>query len=203
MLGAHERYGRESWLLDVTSDLGIPVFVAVSRRKAERRTAGGPESLLIGLGAHVNPRLALRRAVTELNQMIAASAALPEDGRADLGPDLAAWLSEASLASQPHLAPLAGEVRVITDAERKACADDVHADLAHCRRAIEKRGMEVLVLDQTRPDIGLPVAKVLVPGLRHFWPRFAPGRLYDAPVTMGWRSAPADESSLNPIAMFL
>ena len=26
---------------------------------------------------------------------------------------------------------------------------------------------EVLVLDLTRPDIGLPVARVIVPGLRH------------------------------------
>ena len=30
---------------------------------------------------------------------------------------------------------------------------------------IETAGMEVLVLDQTRPDIGLPVVKVIVPGL--------------------------------------
>ena len=29
--------------------------------------------------------------------------------------------------------------------------------------------MEMLVLDQTRPEIGLPVVKVVVPGLRHFW----------------------------------
>ena len=35
--------------------------------------------------------------------------------------------------------------------------------------------MEMLVLDQTRPEIGLPVAKVIVPGMRHFWARFAPG----------------------------
>jgi hypothetical protein len=30
--------------------------------------------------------------------------------------------------------------------------------------------MEMLVvLDQTRPDIGLRVAKVIVPGMRHMW----------------------------------
>jgi len=43
--------------------------------------------------------------------------------------------------------------------------------------------MEFLVLDQTRPDIALPVVKVIVPGLRHFWPRFGPGRLYEIPVS--------------------
>ena len=40
----------------------------------------------------------------------------------------------------------------------------------------------MLVLNQTRPDIGLPVVKVIIPGLRHFWSRFGAGRLYDVPV---------------------
>ena len=63
--------------------------------------------------------------------------------------------------------------------------------------------MEVLVLDQTRSEIGLPVVKVVVPGLRHFWARFAPGRLYDVPVRLGWLSRPTCEADLNPIPMFL
>jgi ribosomal protein S12 methylthiotransferase accessory factor len=63
--------------------------------------------------------------------------------------------------------------------------------------------MEMLVLDQTRPDIGLPVAKVIVPGLRHFWARFAPGRLYEVPVKLGWLREPLAEDELNPIAMML
>jgi len=61
----------------------------------------------------------------------------------------------------------------------------------------------MLVLDQTRPEIGLPVVKVIVPGLRHFWTRFAPGRLYDAPVRLGWLERPLAETDLNPIPMFL
>ena len=59
--------------------------------------------------------------------------------------------------------------------------------------------MEVLVLGQTRPDIHLPVARVIVPGLRHFWERFAPGRLFDVPVAMGWRDSPLAETELNPV----
>ena len=58
--------------------------------------------------------------------------------------------------------------------------------------------MEFLVLDQTRPDIGMPVVRVIVPGMRHFWARFAPGRLYDVPVTMGRRKHPLAEADLNP-----
>jgi ribosomal protein S12 methylthiotransferase accessory factor len=58
-------------------------------------------------------------------------------------------------------------------------------------------------LDQTREEIGLNVVRVIVPGMRHFWPRFAPGRLYDVPVKMQWLKAPREETELNPIGVFL
>ncbi len=66
------------------------------------------------------------------------------------------------------------------------------------RALVEAKGMEMLVLDLTRADAGMPVAKVIVPGLRHFWARFAPGRLYDVPVAMGWLERPLAEEELNP-----
>jgi ribosomal protein S12 methylthiotransferase accessory factor len=47
------------------------------------------------------------------------------------------------------------------------------------------------------------VVKVIVPGMRHFWSRFAPGRLYDVPVELGWRPAPSAEDELNPTPMFV
>jgi ribosomal protein S12 methylthiotransferase accessory factor len=62
--------------------------------------------------------------------------------------------------------------------------------------------MELLVLDQTRPEIGLPVVKVIVPGLRHFRPRLAPGRLYDVPLRLGWIGQPLTEDQLNPVPYF-
>ena len=89
-----------------------------------------------------------------------------------------------------------------TSSDRPAPNDLVEA-VEHCRKLVEARGMDMLVLDQTRPDIGLPVAKVFVPGLRHFWARFAPGRLYDVPVQLGWLDQPTPESELNPFPMFL
>ncbi|HBY80157.1 MAG TPA: hypothetical protein DEG47_24815, partial [Cyanobacteria bacterium UBA11148] len=55
----------------------------------------------------------------------------------------------------------------------------------------------------SRPDIGLNVVKVIVPGMRHFWKRFAPGRLYDVPVKLGWLPETLPENQLNPIPMFL
>jgi len=59
--------GRELWVLDISADLGIPVFAAISRR-----TDRHAEDLLFGLAAHFDPRIALVRAVTELNQFLPA-----------------------------------------------------------------------------------------------------------------------------------
>jgi oxazoline/thiazoline synthase len=65
----------------------------------------------------------------------------------------------------------------------------------------KSRGIEVLVLDQTRPDVGFPVVRVVAPGLRHFWARFGPGRLYDVPVREGWLSQSLDEGEMNPFVV--
>jgi ribosomal protein S12 methylthiotransferase accessory factor len=68
---------------------------------------------------------------------------------------------------------------------------------------VAEKGLETLVLDQTRPDLDLHVVKVIVPELRHYWPRFGPGRLYQVPVQMGWLPEPLSEEALNPQLIFL
>ncbi|MGE0680442.1 MAG: YcaO-like family protein, partial [Candidatus Binatia bacterium] len=77
-------------------------------------------------------------------------------------------------------------------------SNDLCIDVMTCVQIAREKGLETLVLDQTRPDLGLNAVKVLVPGLRHFWPRFGPGRLYDVPVQMGWLKQPLAEDELNP-----
>ena len=71
-------------------------------------------------------------------------------------------------------------------------------------QCIEAKGLEVLILDQTRADVGLDIsARVIVPGLRHFWPRFGPGRVYDVPVALGILSIPPRrEDDLNPAVIY-
>ncbi len=195
----HER-GREFWAIDLTADLGIPVFASVCRR-----TDGLPEQIVLGLGAHLDPRVALLRAVTEMNQMLSSPLLEPQgkevgDGGAD--PETAHWLKTATTANQPYLLPADGPPRTAASYPH-AWADDLTEDVRVCQALVERAGLEMLVLDQTRPEVGLPVAKVIVPGLRHFWARFAPGRLYDVPVRLGWLPAPLAEEGLNPIAMFM
>ena len=189
------RYDRELWMLDVTSDIGIPAFVALSRRQ-EAET----EDIIYGAGAHADPRLAALRALCELNQCLTW---LPRpgggDGRPMIDDPLALyWWKTSRLADCPWLAPAeSAPLRKAPDYPALESAD-TRDDVEHCRALVESRGMEFLVLDQTRPDIGMPVVRVVVPGMRHFWARFAPGRLYEVPVGMGWRKRPLAEADLNP-----
>jgi ribosomal protein S12 methylthiotransferase accessory factor len=193
-------HGREFWVLDLTADLGIPVFASVCRR-----TDGPPEQIVLGFGAHLEPRVALLRAVTEMNQMLSSPLLKPEGkelGDPNADPDTAHWLKTATAANQLYLLPADEPLRTAASYPR-IWADDLAEDVRACRARVERAGMEMLVLDQTRPEVGLPVAKVIVPGLRHFWTRFAPGRLYDVPVRLGWLPGPLAEEDLNPLPMFL
>lgn len=190
---------RELWVLDITSNLNIPAFAAVSRR-----TDQAAEDILFGFGAHFDPKIAILRAVTELNQALPfANVAEPHGKAVSLEQDLKQWLTTATIKNQPYLAPDAiAAPKVYADYPRR-WSDDCKDDVLTCVEIAAQHGLETLVLDQTRPDIGLSVVKVIVPGLRHFWARFAPGRLYDIPVQLGWLPAPLKEEQLNPIPMFL
>ena len=186
---------RELWVLDVTSDLGIPTFVALSRRTDKKA-----EDIIYGAGAHTDPHVAALRAVCEMNQFLNW---VQGSGSGGAGyqvddPQCLWWWQNAKLVDHPYLAPAPG-----TPLRGKADypvpgTTDVREDVEQCRALVEAKGMEFLVLDQTRPDIGMPVARVIVPGMRHFWERFAPGRLFDVPVEMGWRESPLAEEDLNP-----
>ena len=191
----YARRERDLWLLDVTSDIGIPAFVALSRRPD-----AVTEDIIYGAGAHADPRIAALRAVCELNQCLTW---LPRpgsgDGRPMIDDPLALrWWKTARLADCSWLAPAADEPHCKASKYPVAESADSREDVETCRALVEARGLEFLVLDQTRPDIGMPVVRVIVPGMRHFWARFAPGRLYDVPVSMGRRNRPLGEADLNP-----
>ena len=57
--------GRKLWVLDVTSDLGVPTYVAILHWMQN-----GQENIEFGSGAHFDKRIALLRTLTELNQFL-------------------------------------------------------------------------------------------------------------------------------------
>lgn len=183
---------RELWMLDVSSDLDVPTFVAVSRRMNS-----DSEDIIYGAGTHSDPKIAALRAVCELNQCLSW---LPNGANGTNRPKIddpiaLHWWQSARLEDCQWLAP-SEQMRTVTD-YTESDYEDMRDDIEHCRASVEGKGLEFLVLNQTRPDIGMPVVRVIVPGLRHFWARFAPGRLYDVPVDMGWFKHSLDETELN------
>jgi bacteriocin biosynthesis cyclodehydratase domain-containing protein len=199
---AMQRYyasvGRSLWVLDLTNDLGIPAFIAVSHR-----TDGSPtEDIIFAPAAHLEARLGIVRAITELNQMMPGVARTERGDYAYDDPEAVAWWKTATIDTQPYLLP--ADAQPIARRHYPTLhSDDVGEDVRFCQSLVEQHGMEMLVLDQTRPDIGMPVVKVVVPGLRHFWARYAPGRLYDVPVSMGALERPTPEDALNPVSVVI
>jgi YcaO-like protein with predicted kinase domain len=183
-----ERYdalGCRSWVLDLTHDLAVPVFAAAAVRP------GG--EIVYGFGAHLDADIALVRALTEVNQSLPRTLAA---ARPSPRARLCAWRERARIDSLPWLAPSGGEPRV------RGCFDaappgDVGVQLSRATGALAARGLEVLVVDQSRPDVDLVVVKMIVPGLRHFWRRLAPGRLYSVPVALGWLERELSPAELN------
>jgi ribosomal protein S12 methylthiotransferase accessory factor len=172
--------GRDMHVLDITADISIPAFAAVS---SGRRDEG---DLLLGFGAHLDPRIAIARALTEMNQSL-AGAIVGETPQFFVG----------EMFEHAFLAP--GGSAVQTRGNYSPCqGEDLREDLRSCVGLARKRGLETLVLDQTRTDSRMRAVKVIVPGMRPWWARLAPGRLYDVPVQIGWQPARLSEEQLNP-----
>ncbi|GAA3299076.1 hypothetical protein GCM10020295_36320 [Streptomyces cinereospinus] len=196
----YRRVHRDIWVLDLTSDFGIPVMAALSRRLDKPA-----QDVIFGFGAHFDPRTALRRALTEMGQLLPAVCDVLPDGsgyRID-DPEPTGWWRHATITNQAYLTP---DPQVAPrgpghwpTSHRPDLLDDVHS----ITELVRTTGLELLVLDQRRPDLGLPVVKVIVPGLRHFWARFAPGRLFDVPVKLGRLREPTLYEKLNPTPLFV
>ncbi len=199
LVSSYASIHRKLWVLDLTMDLKIPTFAAISCKDDE--TQG---EILFGFGSHFDPNIALLRSLTEMNQPLLflkeLNPSMPKDAK-EL--TIRNWLDQEVLKNHSYLVPDSlTKKKKLEDYVRFDTAD-IKDDLLMCQKIIESKGLEMLVLDQTRPDIGLAVVKVFVPGLRHFWNRYAPGRLYDIPLELGLVQQKLKEEELNPIPFFL
>jgi len=173
--------GRDLFLLDCTTDIGIPAYVSVAPR------FDGSEPLFAG-AAHLSSYVAACKAATEVGQVWYE--AKKSGGMASC---LRSWLLRENTATQPYLLPC-GFVDAPPESTQTA-GDDVRIIVDR----LEAAGLRAYAVDHGRPDILLQTARAIVPGLRHIWNRRAPGRLYDVPVRMGWLERPLTEQQLNPI----
>jgi ribosomal protein S12 methylthiotransferase accessory factor len=180
----YQLLGRKIHVFDISADLPVPTFAATAKGKE------GDADWLLGFGAHLEPRIGIARAITEMNQSLVSATEGPQFYLGELH-------GHAFLEQSSSLSPKMRQDYSQLD------SDDIREDLTTCVELARERGLEILVLDQTRADTGMPVVKVIVPGMRSWWARFAPGRLYQVPVEMGWQAVPLREDQLNPCHVIL
>jgi ribosomal protein S12 methylthiotransferase accessory factor len=165
-----EGQGWRTWVQDITTDLHIPAIVAIGVDAAGRWVRGS--------SAHVSRSTALRQALMELWQL-SRGTTRAEQERRPLPP-------YSKIDADEFQSDDAGVTRVT---DLKTIVEDTTARLL-CA------GCEAAVFDMTRPELALPVVRVVAPGLRHSKPRFAPGRLFEVPVRLGWFQTPRAEDDM-------
>lgn len=173
LMRTFQENGVEVHLKDLTSDIGIPTIGAA----ADDVQSKDPELLSIGVGTHLNPEVAAVRALTEVAQSrtthkhgVKVNAKLQKANQ-QLGYDRIKALNR--MWYQPAERSIA-----LSDIERidtPYVLDDIEVTLDRLTSVgVDK----VIVVDLTRPEIGVPVVRMIIPGLEVY--------TMD-PERMGWR----------------
>jgi ribosomal protein S12 methylthiotransferase accessory factor len=204
----YRRFGIETLAFDLTTDLGIPVVLAIAVDRS-----GNLPAASVGLGCSLRPQTALDRAVMEVAQVRAGFVPRyrvePPDLRRRDG--VRTIEDHAAFAALPEHLP---ELDFLVDgpATRSLAAmpdrsrDDVTADLEECRERLDAAGCLTAYVDLTRLDLepfGVRVVRALATGLQpiHFGygeERLGGRRLYTVPRLLGHRAIDAREDELNP-----
>jgi YcaO-like protein with predicted kinase domain len=157
---------------EVTSDIGIPAFICDIPAASDQP---GQLRRFRGAGCHPDRAVALARALTEAAQIRLTYIAGIRD---DLPPaDYAETAQEKLGGALLDAASQAAEPRSFVDVPNLTTDDlalDVRWELERlCSVGIER----VIAVDLTRPDFGIPVVRVVIPGLE--WdcshPDYTPG----------------------------
>jgi ribosomal protein S12 methylthiotransferase accessory factor len=152
---------RRSWLLDITTDIGVPAVVALSSR---------PDGLglAFGLAARRTLQAAARSAMLEMCQIELAHAVV-EAKRRERGEDALNARDRSHLRratsldanSCALLHPVPGNAEHIA-----IDASDAKAALHQLSRRLAGLGIETYGLDLTRTSFAIPVARIVAPALQ-------------------------------------
>ncbi len=139
----HQR-ARRTILLDVTTDIGLPVVVAVS---------SDPDGMCVAMGSAARPVLAdaALAAVTEMVQTETGMDLAREAG----DPEVLDWIAHASTLRQAQFQP----------AGLSMTADAQDRGLTPLLTRLAALGHRVLAVELTLPDDPLPTLRALIPGL--------------------------------------
>ncbi len=165
MLGLLAAAGLDIFLWDVTSDLGVPVFQAciVEQDDLPQWRSFGP---CWGYGCHPDPVVALSRAITEAAQSRVTVIVSSRDD--NYNRQYASQNDPAVTASARALFAGVKPTRQFAD-RPPATTGSIDGNLRGMLDAIERTGTgPVACVDLTKPELGIPVVKAIVPGLEFY-----------------------------------
>jgi ribosomal protein S12 methylthiotransferase accessory factor len=166
-------------LLDVTTDLGVPVYLAVSPAAGRTR---------LGAGASVWATDAAARALAELIQVCALSSA---EGGSVAARRLAAWPALRDCARMPLGDLLSGAVRSVPLRADPAGDGSPGWGLDHAGRALAAHGIGYHVCEVAPVGSLIAVATTIVPGLERFG--LVRHGVPVVPTGRGWRLWPSPD----------
>lgn len=185
---------RRTWFLDLTTDIGIPVVAALSSDTDGR-------SVLAGFGAHPEMATALERALLELCQMETAQQLslmkLRQLGIGKLQEQDKVWIERRD---RLHCAdyPALTQTASLAASPAETRLTEPATDLGQVLGKLSAAGFDAWSVDLTRDRIGIPVAKVLVPGLQSANPDWVSKRLVRTAEQNGKPIGPP-EDRLSPL----
>lgn len=174
ILGRYSSAGVEAFVWETTSDVGVPVFQCVIVDSAP--SPARPIGPMGGMGCHPSRSIALLRALTEAAQsrltMIAGSRDDVTHGQ--LAPEAALQHAKDTLARHRAEAPHRSFLDVPSFE-----SGTFEEDLSWLLDSLAARGLtEVARVDLTKPALGIPVVRLVIPGLEplHDIPGYVPGK---------------------------
>jgi ribosomal protein S12 methylthiotransferase accessory factor len=157
-----EKFARaevEVRIKDITSDVGIPTIAAAS----DDLRLKDPALLTIGMGTHTSAEVAVLRALTEVAQsrLTQIHGAREDTTTADFRREIG-YERTKRLNRHWFVDSRTEQFSEIRSQDSEDFLDDIRLMLKRLREA----GMEqAIVVDLTREEIGVPVVRVIVPGL--------------------------------------
>jgi len=165
--------GISFYVKNLTTDIKIPTFGIFLKHISEETRKIDIFSYAVGI--HLNPELALLRSLSEALQIYPVY--------------LSKWLDQNpgyKIKHRFHRGSSAIQIGKIPDFS----STNIKTDIETCVGIIKDLGMEIIVVDLTRPNIDFPVVRVLIPGLQPIYTppffRFS-RRLFEVPRRLGYK----------------
>ena len=154
--------GVEVTLRNITSDTGIPTIAAV----ADDVQMKDPRLLMIGMGTHTNPEIAMIRALSEVAQSRATQI---HGAREDATIAQFREVMGYDRVKRINAYWFRGDEYEPASAIKSCASDDFKTDIEEIVSRLAACGLDrVIVCDLTDPEIQIPVVRVIVPGMECF-----------------------------------